>query len=276
MDKQRVIDALKSSYGISILLHIGIVLFLVLSVSFAAKTPAVTADAGEMPEIVKATFIDPAVTQAKYDQEQAQKRAAEQQRQKRLQREKAAREKRDAERKRKALAKKAAEKKKQAEAKKKQAEAKKKRELARKAEEALAQKKAAEAKEQKRKQAEAAEQKRLAQQQEQLEEALRQEQAEIAAAQRKRVVSEKQRYSALIKATIQRNLIVNDAFKGKKCLLNIRLGIGGVVLKVNQLSGDDALCRAAINAVYKPTNLPVSRDPAVFAELRDINLTVEQ
>lgn len=269
MDKQRVIDALKSSYGISILLHIGIVLFLVLSVSFAAKTPAVTADAGVMPEIVKATFIDPAVTQAKYDKEQAQKRAAEQQRQKRLQREKAAREKRDAERKRKALAKQVAEK-------KKQAEAKKKRELARKAEEALAQKKAAEAKEQKRKQAEAAEQERLAQQQEQLEEALREEQAEIAAAQRKRVVSEKQRYSALIKATIQRNLIVNDAFKGKKCLLNIRLGIGGVVLKVNQLSGDDALCRAAINAVYKPTNLPVSRDPAVFAELRDINLTVEQ
>ena len=48
------------------------------------------------------------------------------------------------------------------------------------------------------------------------------------------------------------------------------------MLKVNQLSGDDALCRAAINAVYKPANLPVSRDPGVSAELRDINLTVER
>ncbi|MET1218012.1 MAG: cell envelope integrity TolA C-terminal domain-containing protein, partial [Glaciecola sp.] len=37
-----------------------------------------------------------------------------------------------------------------------------------------------------------------------------------------------------------------------------------------------ALCRAAIAAVYKPSNLPVSRDPAVFAELKNINLTVEQ
>ena len=269
MDKQRIIKALKSSYGMSLVLHIGIVLFLVLSVSFAAKTPNVAVDIAAVPEIVQATFIDPAVTQAKYDKEQAQKRAAERQRQERLQREKAAREKREAERKRKAKAQQAAEK-------KKQAEAKKKRELERKAAEALAQKKAAEAAAQKRKQAEVAEQKRLAEQQKQLEEALRQEQAQIAAEQRKRVVSEKQRYSALIKATIQRNLIVNDAFKGKKCLLNIRLGIGGVVLKVNQLSGDDALCRAAINAVYKPTNLPVSRDPAVFAELKEINLTVEQ
>jgi hypothetical protein len=94
--------------------------------------------------------------------------------------------------------------------------------------------------------------------------------------QQKHVASEKQRYTALIKATIERNLIVNDALKGKRCSLNIRLGIGGVVLKVNQLSGDDALCRAVINAVYKPANLPVSRDPAVSAELRDINLTVER
>jgi len=51
---------------------------------------------------------------------------------------------------------------------------------------------------------------------------------------------------------------------------------GGVVLKVDRVAGDDALCRAAINAVYKPSNLPVSKDPAVFAQLRDINLTVEQ
>lgn len=268
MDKQALKNAVMSSYGLSVLLHLGIVLFLVLSVRLTSHTPSVELPVEATPQIVKATFIDPAVTQAQYDREQAQKQAAERARQERFRQERAA-----AKKKRQEQARKAAEAKQKREA---EAKVRQQKELERKAQAALERKRAAEAAERKRREAAQKEQARKAEEQRKLEEALAAEQAVIAEQQRQRVLTEKQRYSALIKATIQRNLIVNDAFRGKKCLLNIRLGIGGVVLKVDQLSGDEALCRAAIAAVYKPSNLPVSRDPAVFAELKNINLTVEQ
>lgn len=81
---------------------------------------------------------------------------------------------------------------------------------------------------------------------------------------------------SLIKDTIYRNLEPNKVFLGKKCSIKIRLGIGGVVLGVQRVSGDDALCRATEIAIYKPTNLPVPRDPKVLSQLKDIKLTIEQ
>ena len=273
---------IQSSFALSISAHALLLLGLVVSVSVAPPQQLnmdMTPLTDQMP-VLNATFIDPAVTQAKFDEakKQAQEAAAKRQAAKVAQQEKA-RQARELKR-REAAEKKARRVAAEKAAKTKADKARKQRELEQKAQEALA-KKAAQAKREEAQRIAKAEQAakekaRKAQQQRELEEQLAAEQAQIQAQETQRVMTEKQRYSVLIKSTIQRNLITNEAFKGKKCQLNIRLGIGGVVLKVEKVAGDDALCRAAINAVYKPTNLPVSRDPAVFAQLRDINLTVEQ
>lgn len=265
----------ESEFAISILFHALLLVGLVVSVNITPPQQLsmdMTPLTEQMP-VINATFIDPTVTQAKFDEARAQEQ------------QKLAKQKRDAA-KRKAVAE---QKKRDAAAKrladkrladKRAAEKQKQRELEREAQAAIA-KKAAQAKKeeaqrQEKLKREAEAQAKRDQQQRDLEEQLAQEQAEIKAQETQRVMSEKQRYSVLIKSTIQRNLITNEAFKGKKCQLNIRLGIGGVVLKVDKIAGDEALCRAAISAVYKPSQLPVSRDPKVFAQLRDINLTVEQ
>lgn len=272
----------QSSFALSISAHLLLLLGLIVSVNIAPPQQ-LNMDMTPLTDkmaVLNATFIDPAVTQAQFDEAKKQAQAA-----KAAQQEKA-RQIRERKR-REAAEKKAAEIKAQRLAAEKQAKAKAKaekirrqRELERKAKEALAQKEAqakrAEAQRIAKAEQEAKEKARKAQQQRELEEQIAAEQAQIQAQETQRVMTEKQRYSVLIKSTIQRNLITNAAFKGKKCQLNIRLGIGGVVLKVDRVAGDDALCRAAINAVYKPSNLPVSKDPAVFAQLRDINLTVEQ
>ena len=257
---------LYSDWGFSVLFHLLLLVFLIASVGFSIDSKTLEIPVEAQPIIINASFVSPEVTQARYDEQQRQKRL-EQARKQRVQeaRRKAEQNKKAQEAKRKA---------KQRELERKAAEAaKRKREEAeRKEQERLQKEKEARAKAE-------AKAKRKAEQakgDEALREALAAEQAEIQKAEQQKVLTEKQRYAALIKATIQRNLITNDAFRGKNCRLNIRLGIGGVVLKVDVLSGDDALCRAAITAVYKPSNLPVSRDPAVFAELKNINLTVEQ
>ena len=108
-----------------------------------------------------------------------------------------------------------------------------------------------------------------------LEEQLQAEQAGRQQKRNKQVLSEVQKYEALIRQTIQRNLIVDDAMKGRSCRLNIRLASNGLVTQVKELSGDAILCRAAIAAVKKSDTLPVSSEADVFEKLRDINLTVE-
>ena len=272
----------ESEFALSITFHALLLVGLVVSVSITPPQQ-LTMDMSPLTEqmpVINATFIDPAITQAKFDEA----RAREQQ----VQREQrdAAKRKAAAERKKREVAakrladKRAAEKKKQQEQDQAQREQREQRELERKAQEEIAKKdaqaKKVEAERVEKLKRDAEVQAKRDKQQRELEEQLAQEQAQIDAQETQRVMSEKQRYSVLIKSTIQRNLITNEAFKGKKCQLNIRLGIGGVVLKVDKIAGDEALCRAAISAVYKPSQLPVSRDPKVFAQLRDINLTVEQ
>lgn len=97
-------------------------------------------------------------------------------------------------------------------------------------------------------------------------------------AQKKRkkfVLTELQKYQAMIKSTIQRHLLVDEAFIGKRCVVNITLSRSGFVTRVNIVEGDDAVCRAAKNAVLKAESLPVSAENDVYQELKEINLTVE-
>lgn len=156
------------------------------------------------------------------------------------------------------------------------------RELERKARQAAEQKK----REQERQQAERErkqqeEAKRLAEQREQeeldrlMQEQLKAEQAAQAQRRSQQVLSEVDKYTALITQTIKRYLIDDGSFEGKTCRLNIRLASTGLVTKVTILGGDDPLCRASRSAVLRPDTLPISNELDVYEELKDITLTVK-
>jgi len=113
-----------------------------------------------------------------------------------------------------------------------------------------------------------------AEQEKLLTEQLEAEQAARQQRRNKQVLSEVQKYQALITQAIQRNWITDDSMKGKFCRLNIRLASNGLVIQVKELAGDTIVCRSAKAAVLKSDTLPVSKEADVYQELKDINLTV--
>ena len=88
-------------------------------------------------------------------------------------------------------------------------------------------------------------------------------------------MSEVQRFAALITNVIDQNMI-NDrsTMEGKSCKLMISLAPSGFVTQVRVVSGDGVVCEAAKRAVYKAGTLPVSKDPEVFKEMRNIDVAV--
>ena len=89
-------------------------------------------------------------------------------------------------------------------------------------------------------------------------------------------MTEINRFKALIKQTIQRNLITDrSTMEGKTCKLTISLAPSGFVTNVVPGQGDRILCEAAKTAIYKAATLPVSKDPEVFKQMNSISLTVE-
>jgi len=126
--------------------------------------------------------------------------------------------------------------------------------------------------ERKRKEQEARER---AEQQKLLEQQMAEEMASRQQARRQQVMTEIQRYTALITQTIQRNLITDrSTMEGKSCKVRISLAPSGFVTNVVKGQGDRTVCDAAEAAVYKAGTLPVSKDPEVFKEMSNISLTV--
>jgi colicin import membrane protein len=291
---------LRVALSISLFMHIAVIAALLINGHFSQSK--VTPEAFNSEPIIEATVIDENLLQKqvqKVKDEQKTKRLNEENRVKELERRAV-----DAEQMRKqqetevsklkeqtkkqqvdkqkaeqaAVA--AREKQKQEKAKAKQLEDDRKRkELEKeKAEEQAKQAKAKREKEEKAlKEAERKRQneKEKAEQEKMLEEQLQAEQAVRQQKRNKQVLTEVQKYQALIKQTIQRNLIVDDAMKGKSCRLNIRLASNGLVTQVTELGGNTILCRAAKAAVFKSDTLPVSKEADVYQQLREINLTVE-
>ncbi|CAD5283192.1 Cell division and transport-associated protein TolA [Alteromonas sp. 38] len=255
-----------SSVGIykSIALHLVVAAVLLISVSFSpSPLPTMATNA----PVIEATFIDAqAIADTKREQAQAQAQAREAEAQRKKKDAQAA----AAKRKRAAEAKQAREKK-QAE----EAEFKRQKELEQLAAQKEQQRKEREAKakadaERKKKEAaENAEMERIMQEQ------LAQEQAAQQQRRRAQVLTEVERYTALIQQTIKRNLYDDDSFKGKVCRLNIKLATTGYVTSIRILGGHDALCRAAESAVRRAEELPVSDAADVYEQLKDINLKVE-
>jgi colicin import membrane protein len=95
-------------------------------------------------------------------------------------------------------------------------------------------------------------------------------------ARQKQVLSETQRYAALITNTIDRHMISDrSTMEGRSCRLFINLAPSGFVIKVSVESGDSVVCQAAERAIFKAGTLPVSKDPEVFKKMRNIGVTVQ-
>ena len=261
-------------------LHLAIVVVLIAGTDFSSKPEMVSVtleSEGKAP--VEAVAIDQQVLDARVKQIQQERDAAKAAEEKRIrdlerraqQAEKSrtaeeARLKRVAEEKRKADAEAKKAKAAAAEAKKRQEQENAK---AKEAEQARI------AKEQERKKAEeaakAAEQKRkaeqeaaekaaaererkaeLARQQAEQERAMQEQLAKEAqaraAARAKQAATEVQRYTALIRDAIQRNLLVDESMRGKSARINIRLASNGFVTNVGVISGDKTVCDAAVRA----------------------------
>jgi len=94
-------------------------------------------------------------------------------------------------------------------------------------------------------------------------------------ARKQQMMSEIQRFAALITNVIDQNMI-NDrsTMEGKSCKLMISLAPSGFVTRVSITSGNAVVCEAAKRAVYKAGTLPVSKDPEIFKEMRNIDVTV--
>ncbi len=115
--------------------------------------------------------------------------------------------------------------------------------------------------------AERAEQERL------LEQQMQEEMQARSSARSQQVMNEVDKYAALMTQAIKRNFIDDPSFKGKSCKLKVTLASSGFVINVQSGAGDPYVCKEAVKAVNKTGTLPVSKDPEVFEQLRDISLT---
>lgn len=107
-----------------------------------------------------------------------------------------------------------------------------------------------------------------------LQEQLAKEQAARNKIRQQQVVSEVDKFRALIMARIQQNLLIDEKMKNQQCRINIRLGFNGLVTQVKSLGGDKLVCEAALRAVRMADTLPVSKDKDVFEQLKNINITI--
>nr|WP_256260847.1 cell envelope integrity protein TolA [Shewanella sp. NIFS-20-20] len=108
-----------------------------------------------------------------------------------------------------------------------------------------------------------------------MQQALAEEQAALSQTRNRQVMSEVQRFTAMIQATIQRNLVVNDSMRGKSCTVYLRLANDGYVTAIRTVGGDAVVCRATEAAINKAGRLPVSSQADVYEKMKEINLMVQ-
>lgn len=85
------------------------------------------------------------------------------------------------------------------------------------------------------------------------------------------VVGVEKEYAAQIQVAIQRNFYDVSSYAGKQCDLRIKLAPNGMLLDVQAVDGDPALCRAAIKAVAN-TTFPKPPSQAVYSAFKNFAL----
>ena len=304
MTKQTEKSTLILGIILSVILHVALLAFIFMGDFNSEIKPLSTASVTKEIKPIEATVIDSAKVKKAIDKikkQKADEKAAEQKRieniKKRRQKEEATIKKLEKQRKIKEQEKKRADEaaklakikaakadkvRKQKEQEKKKAEDAAAKARSKRMKEEAAAKKADELRkkqlaERKRKQKEAAEkakqEKILA---EQMAAEMAAEMATRNKARQQQMMSEIQRYAALITNVIDQNMI-NDrsTMEGKSCKLLISLAPSGFVKQVRNVSGDAVVCEAARRAVYKAGTLPVSKDPEIFKEMSNIDVIVK-
>jgi colicin import membrane protein len=171
--------------------------------------------------------------------------------------------------------------KKEEERKKAEAEKKKKEELAKKKkEEELKKKKEAEAKKKaealKKKKAEEKKRKQeldRAAEEMMLEDELAEEADEARRAARQgQLLTEKQRYVAMIVERVRQSWFTDDTMNGKECVIELKLASNGFVTSLNVAGGDPGVCNAAVNAINRVGRFPMPEDPELNQQFRELKL----
>ena len=252
---------------------------------YSASNAPLTASVVENPELKEAEKAtrkkpEPKKEEPKEDLEKKQEEAKKLQAEKEVEVKKkreadiALRKKKEADKKKELEKKKADEKAKQ-EKKKKDELAKKKKEedLKKKKSEELKKKKAEELKKKK-----AEEKKRKQELERQAEQQLMQdelaEEAEEArrAARQGQLLTEKQRYVAMIVERVRQSWFTDDTMNGKECVISLSLASNGFVINMKVEGGDTGVCNAAVNAINRVGRFPMPEDPELNAEFRQLKL----
>jgi colicin import membrane protein len=108
-----------------------------------------------------------------------------------------------------------------------------------------------------------------------LQKEIAQEQTQLEQQKASQVNDEIQKYTLLMLQAMQQNWVYPPNINSNLyCILEIKLAENGDVVSVNlkKSSGNPMLDQSAIAAVYKSSPLPMSSNPDVFQKMRDINL----
>ncbi|MDO2948892.1 cell envelope integrity TolA C-terminal domain-containing protein [Aeromonas simiae] len=87
--------------------------------------------------------------------------------------------------------------------------------------------------------------------------------------------SETGHHGALIVDTLRRHMKTDPAMRGKTCRLTLTLANDGAITAMMADKGDPQVCQAGINAAQKAGRVPMSRDPAIYRQLRQITLLID-
>ena len=92
------------------------------------------------------------------------------------------------------------------------------------------------------------------------------------AARQGQLLTEKQRYVAMIVERVRQSWFTDDTMNGKECVISLSLASNGFVINMNVEGGDAGVCNAAVNAINRVGRFPMPEDPDLNAEFRQLKL----
>lgn len=92
------------------------------------------------------------------------------------------------------------------------------------------------------------------------------------AARQGQLLTEKQRYVAMIVERVRQSWFTDDTMNGKECVISLSLASNGFVIDMKVEGGDTGVCNAAVNAINRVGRFPMPEDPDLNAEFRQLKL----
>jgi len=92
------------------------------------------------------------------------------------------------------------------------------------------------------------------------------------AARQGQLLTEKQRYIAMIVERVRQSWFTDDTMNGKECVIELKLASNGFVTNLSVIAGDNGVCNAAVNAINRVGRFPMPEDPELNAQFRELRL----